>query len=289
MTLLDIRDPEVQRKINSITKYPSIPTYHAIGERGVLTEQPGADKLRLWDETPLLVTEKIDGVNARIIMLPETDEYATRFIIGSREELLWAQGDIIRNPVHQIVDTLALTAAPLTGHWGSGGLTVFYLEVFGGATGPQARAYSNDKTVTGARLFDVMTVPERQLDLLITDPIEEIALWRDRGEQPFGTRTEANRWAGRLGVLSVPVLATVPAAEMPETIAQTYAWLLGVLRDGRTTVALGTTTPGKAEGVVVRADSRQRFIAKIRHQDYQRTMNFREALDIVNKRKEAGI
>jgi hypothetical protein len=275
MAELDIRDFEVQRMIDSITKYPQIPTYHEIGERGRLTENR-TDSVRFLDSSPLYATEKIDGVNARIVMLPERGDETGRYFIGSREELLWAQGDIIQNPAHQIAQTLNFLADGLPQSWIGSGMIVFYLEVYGGVTTPAARRYSNHKDFTGARLFDVQAVSGDQLDALMARPIEEVASWRQHGGQDFLPRDAANRWAGRLGVLSVPVLRTVPTSEMPESVADTHAWLGDVLGDGRTTVALGTTVPGAAEGVVVRSNDR-RFIAKIRVDDYRKTMDYRKA------------
>src|ERR1043165_1712275 len=82
--------------VNSMTKYPSIPTYHALDPRNG----------NLTDETvpfngPVFGTEKIDGANARIILLSD-DTY----LLGSREELLYAKGDLIENPSQGIVTAL---------------------------------------------------------------------------------------------------------------------------------------------------------------------------------------
>ncbi len=71
-----------------MTKYPSIPTYHALDPRN------GG----LLDETvpftgTVLATEKVDGTNARIVQLPDGG-----YLLGSREELLYAKGDLIGNP-----------------------------------------------------------------------------------------------------------------------------------------------------------------------------------------------
>jgi len=48
----------------------------------------------------VLVTEKVDGCNGRIIILPDG------YLIGSREELLHASGDLIFNSDCGIVETL---------------------------------------------------------------------------------------------------------------------------------------------------------------------------------------
>jgi hypothetical protein len=65
-----------------MTKYPSIPTYHTLGEKGTLLEET------VSFEGEVILTEKVDGTNARIILLPDGS-----FILGSREELLYASLD----------------------------------------------------------------------------------------------------------------------------------------------------------------------------------------------------
>ena len=74
-------------KLNSMTKYPSIPTYHTLGDKGTLLEQT------VSFEGKVVLTEKVDGTNSRIILLPDVN-----FVLGSREELLFAKGDLIGNP-----------------------------------------------------------------------------------------------------------------------------------------------------------------------------------------------
>ena len=79
----DIRKTDLQ-KLNSMTKYPSILTYHKLGERGRLLDEVQIPLAGLT----IYATEKIDGTNSRIIICPDGT-----FIVGSREDLLWAQGD----------------------------------------------------------------------------------------------------------------------------------------------------------------------------------------------------
>jgi len=40
--MMNIRSVNL-RKLNSLTKYPSIPTYHKLGEKGILTEEVQVD------------------------------------------------------------------------------------------------------------------------------------------------------------------------------------------------------------------------------------------------------
>jgi hypothetical protein len=72
------------RKLNSATEYPSIPTYHALGERGVLLN----DHVSFHGQG-IVATEKVDGTNSRITLMPDGC-----YLVGSREELLHAKGDL---------------------------------------------------------------------------------------------------------------------------------------------------------------------------------------------------
>jgi hypothetical protein len=110
------------RQLNSATKYPSIPTYH-LTERGELTAE------RVAFPGPVLVTEKVDGTNARIILTPDGE-----FVIGSRENLLAARGDLIGDPAMGIVEHLRATAETFVAARSQ--VTVFYGELYGAKISP---------------------------------------------------------------------------------------------------------------------------------------------------------
>src|SRR5579859_7282712 len=112
------------RKLNSATKYPSIVTYHALGAKGLLTEE------RTEFHGNVFLTEKVDGTNGRAILTPEGD-----WFIGSREELLTAKGDRIPNPALGIVAALRSTVERVAGHWAGEGILVYYLEAYGAGIG----------------------------------------------------------------------------------------------------------------------------------------------------------
>ena len=140
MTPFDIRAVDL-KALNSLTKYPSIPTYHHLDPRnGGLTEEavPFAGQV--------IGSEKVDGTNSRIIMLP-----GGGYLLGSREELLYARGDLIGNPALGIVEHLKPVAERLTPPAGDDPITVYYLETYGGKIGGQAKNYSARGTV-GHRL-----------------------------------------------------------------------------------------------------------------------------------------
>ena len=84
------------RRLNSATKYPSIMTYHSLGEKGSLL-----DEHMDMGDGELIFTEKVDGTNSRIVVAPGAD-----YVLGSREELLHARGDLIFNPALGIVEAI---------------------------------------------------------------------------------------------------------------------------------------------------------------------------------------
>lgn len=63
--MFNVRQTDLQR-LNSLTKYPSIPTYHTLDPKdGCLV----AEAVRF--DGDVIATEKIDGTNARLICLPD--------------------------------------------------------------------------------------------------------------------------------------------------------------------------------------------------------------------------
>jgi hypothetical protein len=238
--------------LNSATKYPSIPTFHALGERGVLTEQVTAFT------GDVLLTEKVDGTNCRIIRVPGGD-----WFIGSREELLTARGDRVRNPALGIVAALSDLAAGLETEE-SDAIAVYYLETYGGRIGGQARQYSGDGRV-GYRMFDLAYLDPEVLGW----DRPRISAWRDGGGQGFAAEDALRAAAAVAGIALTPRLAAVPAASLPSGLAQTHDWLGAVLPG--TLVGLDATALGRAEGVVLRTADRA-VIAKARFQDYERTL-----------------
>lgn len=238
--------------LNSATKYPSIPTYHALGDRGTLVEQATAFT------GDVLLTEKVDGTNSRIVRLPDGD-----WFIGSREELLTARGDRVRNPALGIVEAVLELARELKVEE-TGRIAVFYLETYGGRIGGQARQYSGEGRV-GYRMFDLAYVDP---DVLGWDRAR-VSAWRENGGQGFADEEALRAAAGGAGIELTPRLARIPAGSLPTTLEQTHAWLRETLPG--TLVGLDPAALGRAEGIVLRTADRA-VIAKARFQDYERTL-----------------
>lgn len=250
---------EELKKINSATKYPSILTYHTLLDRGMLS-----DEVTEFDEMVIL-TEKVDGTNARIILLPGGD-----FLIGSREELLTAAGDRVtpQKPPEQkaIVDTLLPLAERLVRN--DDMITTFYLEVYGGKVGVNAKQYSKSGTL-GYRLFDISMV---SMDTICSD-IGEIAAWREKDGQSFLDEDQLVTASRMHNIPLVPRLSAMHKMNLPTGLEETHKWL-GEYLD-KTNVALDDTAEGKPEGIVLR-DPYRKIIRKARFADYTSTIKRRK-------------
>lgn len=252
---MDVRSISL-RALNSITKYPSIPTYHQLDPRNG----------RLLDETvtfhgQVIGTEKIDGTNARIILLPHYG-----YLLGSREELLYASGDLIGNPALGIVDNLKPVAKSVPNGLYGDVLRVFYLELYGGKIGGGAKQYSTRGAV-GWRLFDAVDIYD-YAELLSWDPAR-ISAWREGGGQNFADEDELAATARVAAVELTPRLFTIDAFEVPTDVEKMHTFLGEHLT--HTLAALDDSGKGTPEGIVLRTSDRS-VIAKARFQDYERTI-----------------
>lgn len=253
----DVRNADLS-KLNSITKYPAIPTYHTLDPKnGGLLEEA------VPFEGEVLGTEKIDGTNARIICLPDGG-----FILGSREELLYGRGDLIGNPALGIVEALKGLAEELNGTHKEG-ISVFYLEVFGGKVTAASKQYTGTQQIS-YRLFDLMRLLDYE-PLLAKDP-QEISLWRENTGQPFVSEEELQAVSQQTQISLTPRLFSVNASELPHSIIEASAFVKEKLPESRST--LDEEAGGRAEGIVLRTPSRS-VIAKARFEDYERTLKRR--------------
>ncbi|MGC3967152.1 MAG: RNA ligase family protein [Pirellulales bacterium] len=256
--MFDVRTADLA-KLNSLTKYPSILTYHVMGDKGILQ-----DEVQIPFTGRVVGTEKVDGTNARIICCPDGG-----IIVGSREDLLWERRDLIGNPAMSIVETLKpvieerkdLLCRPDS-------IVVYYLEVYGRNIGAGAKNYSRHGRA-GGRLFDVAVL--ENVDELFRRSAESLAQWRDAGGQPFAVVEQTAAEAQRLGFEPVPPLFDFDASLLPTELEATNEFLLSF---GSTRCKLDDDATGVPEGVVVRTPDR-RQIAKIRREDYERTLKRR--------------
>ncbi len=240
------------RKLNSITKYPSIPTYHSLGERGSLLEDCVS-----FGNREIIATEKVDGTNSRIILMPDGC-----YLIGSREELLHAKGDLIHNPALGIVDALRKTADRIVSSFQAPEkiITTVYLETYGGKTTAAAKQYTS-KREFGYRLFDVSRVSVNQLE----SKLEAISSWRENGGQEYLSEKSLGEFAESVQLELTPRIALINS--LPVSIQETHEWLCSKIPE--TLVAMDENAGGKPEGLVIRTADRS-IIAKIRFEDYER-------------------
>ena len=257
-------------KLNTLTKYPSILTYHALGKRGGMTSEL-CNGESFKDDDDLYITEKVDGTNTRLIMLADS------FLIGSRENIVYAKDDKIINSeiVKPTLEALREYEASNAFNPNDKKMVVIYGETYGHkiATGKQYTT-PEDKS-RNFRVFDVMSIDyEFVQDLMSDETIDSIANWRDHMQQPFLDRNIVKREFDAQGIDTVPDRMVIKGKDMPKDVEETYAWLQQFSH------SLSTISPtpedlehnkkfGQAEGVVIRNADRS-MIRKLRFEDYEK-------------------
>jgi hypothetical protein len=256
--MFDIRRVDLG-KLNSLTKYPSILTYHALGDKGVLQ-----DSVQIPFTGRVIGTEKVDGTNTRLVFCPDGAA-----LVGSREDLLWERRDLIGNPAMGIVEAVRDTVQRLfETHCRPNRIAVYYLEVYGRNIGAAAKHYTREGKV-GFRLFDVVVIDN--FEELLSWPADQIARWRDGGGQPYEDADRLVGLAKEAGFEPVPALFEMEAAQLPTGLEETHLFLLA-FESSRCKLDDGAV--GVPEGVVVRSSNRT-SIAKLRREDYERTLKRR--------------
>lgn len=254
-------------KLNSVMKYPSIPTYHVLGERGRLTDELTVSFIGAHGSEELVVTEKVDGVNARVVRMPDNT-----YLIGSREEWLYSVGDLIYNPNYGIVDTLRkitnLRINCRSQYTTNDPVEVYFFEVFGGKTSKQ---YTSDSKVYGWRLFDVFHLSLDKFGEVMEMAPEQISGWRERGGQPFLNEEQLQAVAIQFELQLTPRIPidSVPVHQESGGHQEVMDWLREIIPE--TQCRLDAEAGGKPEGVVVRTPDRRKIV-KIKYRDYERTL-----------------
>ncbi|RYZ41915.1 MAG: hypothetical protein EOO71_10055 [Myxococcaceae bacterium] len=244
------------RSLNSLTKYPSIPTYHTLGERGRLGEPAIAF------DGPVVGSEKVDGTNARMVFLPDGT-----YLLGSREEWLCASDDLIGNPALGIVEHLRPVADALREkRLDAGGITVVFGEVYGGNVTAHSKQYTGDKRV-GYRVFDVVRLTDFETPLAWSG--EQLSGWRESGGQPFISEDALQVFTREHGLELTPRIFEQDGSALPKDLEGAFAFLRTHVPTTR--CALDAGAGQHTEGLVVRTRDR-RTIAKMRFEDYERTL-----------------
>ena len=256
----DIRQVDLG-KLNSMTKYPSILTYHALGDKGVLQ-----DAVQIPFEGRIIGTEKVDGTNTRLIFCPDQS-----VIVGSREDLLWERRDLIGNPAMGIVDAVKETVHRLVETLcRPGRIAVYFVEVFGRNIGGGAKNYTKTGKV---RLPVVRRGFHRELrrDVRLARRTDRSlagqwrsAIRRCRRDREARRRHRLSDGSGFARHGRRPSFR--PAWRKPTSY---------LLNFHASQCKLDDDANGDPEGIVVRSPDRSR-IAKLRREDYERTLRRRK-------------
>lgn len=257
-------------KLNSMTKYPEIKTYHKMKDKGRLQPEISMDldKDKLYH-----VSEKVDGTNTRMIFIVE-DCYIDWFI-GSREELLTSQDDRIYNPTLDVVDNLLDACTSITHTIFTrpkdfpDGVYTIYSELYGGKL-PATKQYSASKEYA-IRVFDIAYMTMDKFYELDELPRDKIAIWRQNGGQTFVDTDERARICNLLELQRVPFCENIHGSQLPTDIKETYEFLQWY---HRSKAGINNFTEGRSEGVVIRSDDRTEIV-KLRFEDYEKTLGIK--------------
>ncbi len=256
---LSIRTADLAR-LNALTRYPSIITYHPLDPKQSRPRGRHEEtRPQVTFTGAVLATEKVDGVNARLVVAPDGS-----YLIGSRDEFLYAGGDLLHNPAMSIVETVRPFAEPLIDAVRPGaGVAACFGEVYGGKVTEGSRQYTGEQRL-GFRLFDVAVLPDAEA--MLARPNDVIGAWREAGGQRFLAEGELQKLASTSGVPLTPRIAEIDANELPEGIEEALEFLEETLAKSRATLDAGGG--GRPEGLVLRTADRS-AIAKMRYRDYR--------------------
>lgn len=245
-----------KEKINTFTKYPSILTLHALGEKGRLTNElttPVHGEI-------LYATEKVDGTNTRIIC------YGDEYLIGSREFILHHSEDLYFDQAQGIVEGVRAIGVPIPK---TEKFTVIYGEFYGGRVSSNSKWYGQDKV--GFRVFDIAVYEDEDIHKVLSMPQASISGWRER-------ETEDGMLYGQKFLSRSDIQTQFPGFEyVPSVEFDLGDYSHQVVLDNlkkflpETNVALSDNAIKKAEGIVLRNEDRTRIV-KVRFEDYERTL-----------------
>ena len=264
MTLTDLIKKHGLEKVNTMTKYPSILTYHQLGEKGGLRNELIEDGFPTG--TKLEITEKIDGTNARCIYLNGD------FVIGAREMFVYANGDRIINS-----ELVSPVKKGLKGYFSNNKdrdlFSVIFGEVYGYRVQEGTKIYCVDgNTETKFRIFDIWQMSIDEVDkFLSSHSLNEIVNWRNNNEQPWMATRELAEFSRIYDIDRTPIRNTIDSKAIPVDAIRTKEWL-NTYKDSRAILGKGEGKNqkfGLAEGVVIRTFDRK-VIRKLRFEDYRR-------------------
>lgn len=252
-----------QRKLNTITKYPSIFTYHELGKKGTVIEELTSQYYECSDDEELEGTEKVDGTNTRIVICGQD------YLIGTREEFIYAKGDRIQNDKQNILLNCIPIAERIVAEndFYKDELFVIYGENYGKSIGDGYKNYALKEL--GFRVFDMWSMKIDDIKDLLKEDLNKLATWREHCNQPYFTIEKLKGYCRALKLEKTPVLFTVKKKELPTSIEDMYKFL-GQFKETR----VGLDATGKSEGFVIRSSDRK-YIKKIRFAEYEKTLKIK--------------
>lgn len=254
-----------ERKLNTITKYPSILTYHELGKKGTIVEEPTQSNYIPNDDELLEATEKVDGTNTRIVICGKD------YLIGMREDFLYAKGDRIINDKMGVLQTNIDTAERLVNEYdfSKDELFVVYGETYGKGINKGYKNYSTEKL--SFRVFDMWKMSIEEVNNLIyNNDLNTLSTWRENYNQPYVEIEELKSLCNKFKLEKTPVLFSTIKKELPNSIEDMYE-MLSKYKD---TLVNLDGTKGKSEGFVLR-NSNRKYIKKIRFEEYEKTLKIR--------------
>lgn len=259
--MIDILTRLVHDKVgNSLSKYPSIPTYNKM-EKGLLsTDVENYDEMK-----ELYITEKIDGTNTRIIVC------GSDYIIGSRDEWIYAKGDrVLPTANRKHIEYLIPFADKITSRLSSTNDTVLFIygELYGYKI-QKWQNYTNEENDYGYRVFDMFSLSVDELNsMLDTMSPDQASIWRDNNNQPWYPIDKLKEVSSALGLLTVPYIKREFMKEIGFSVCSANDFLK---KFSETNAELHANDNKKAEGIVVRTFDRS-YISKLRFEDYNKYM-----------------
>ena len=251
----------VLTSLDSLTKYPSILTYHNLGSKGGMVDSLVEDKKF---EGTVEITEKVDGTNFRVIL------WGDDYLIGKRDSLVYAKGDrIITEPcVYTVLDKCKkLMEKDFTY------LTVVYGEVYGDNINRGSKQYCSDEKKRNFRVFDVARYSLKQIENILYYDITKIVSFRDHGGVPFLNTHDLMNFCEAFDLERTPIWGTYDASDIPTQVEDTLNWMEENFTQSRSILGEKPENAnqlfGRAEGVVIRTPDRS-MIRKLRFEDYRK-------------------
>ena len=256
-------------KVNSLTKYPSILTYHEIYQGSVLETLTNNEQFP--SDAILEMTEKVDGINSRMIYLDGD------FILGERKKIVFAKDDRINNS--SIISPMLYELSNFIQNGfddkneEKSMLTVIYGESYGYNIASK-KQYVINSNKRKYRVFDVIQMPIEEVHKILAMDISQIALWRDHMNQPFLDTAKLGDFCKNFAVDRTPIIKEIKGSEIPVDCRETFAWMQSFSKsqsvlDIPTEDVIPNQKYARAEGVILRTKDRS-MIRKLRFEDYQK-------------------